>query len=168
MNRVERPALQRRVDDARNVALRRALGNRVDVDVVPAERVEQLSRNAGRPLHAFADDGEDGLSGFVIDDHQAIVHLVPKLLLDGVDPARRVHARTAKQIVCSDEACEIRMMLTGGRKRPEQPLGDARHAHHSRTAQRQERQIPDRRDALRERVARLACGWRSACRAPTD
>ena len=63
--------------------------------------------------------------------------------------------RTAKQIVCSDDAWEIRMTLTLlGRERPEQPLRDARHADHARAAQRQQRQAVDRRDALGQRVRR--------------
>ena len=58
---VERAHLLRRVDDARDVALRRALRDRADVDVLPAERVEHLAGDARPALHPLADDRENRL-----------------------------------------------------------------------------------------------------------
>src|SRR6185436_2613944 len=125
MDGVERAALLRRVDDARYVPLGRALRDRVDVDVVPPERVEQLARHAGPALHPLADDSKDGLRRLVIDDHHAIVDLVPELLLDRRDAAPRVQTADGKA---------DRMLRRGlrdqddvdalGRQRPEQPLRD--------------------------------------------
>jgi hypothetical protein len=61
------------------------------------------------------------------------VELELELLADRLDRARRIDARTLKQIVCSDEACEIRTTLTAGRgERAEDAAGDAGHADHAR------------------------------------
>ena len=123
------------VDHARDVALRRALGDRADVDVVPAERAEHLPGDAGPPLHPLADHRDDRLVGARRSSRVSCsLQLEPELLLDRRRPPRAASAlRTAKQIVCSDEACEIRMTLTPPRRqRPEQPLGDAGHADHAR------------------------------------
>jgi len=49
-------------------------------------------------------------------------------------------ALIAKQIVCSDDACEIRMTLTSwAASAREQPFGGAGHADHSEAAQREQR-----------------------------
>ena len=112
MDGVERADLVRRVDDARDVALRRALGDRADVDVVAAERPEHLAGDARASLHPLADDGEDHLPGLFVDRGQPVVELEPELVVDRLHRRRGVGVCTAKQIVCSDDACEIRMTLT--------------------------------------------------------
>ena len=50
VDRVERAHLLVRVDHARDVALRRALGDGADVDVVAPERAEDLPETPGRPF----------------------------------------------------------------------------------------------------------------------
>ena len=113
MDGVERAHLLRRVDHARDVALRGPLRNRADVDVLPPERVEYLAGDAGAPFHPLANHGEDRLVVPHIDLHRAGVKLELELLADRLDRALRVRAlRTLKQIVCSDEACEISTTLT--------------------------------------------------------
>ena len=77
----------------------------------------------------------------------SVVELEAELLRGSPRPPRAASAlRTLKQIVCSDDACEIRMTLTlFDASVAEQPAGDARHADHARAAQRQQREIADRR-----------------------
>ena len=153
MNRVERAHLLRRVDHARDVALRRALRDRADVDVVPAERVEHLPRDAGPALHPLADDGENRLVGLVVDDHQPVADFVAELLLDRLDAARRVGAAHGKADRVLGRGLRDQDDVDAlGRQGPEQPFRDPRHADHARAAQRQQRQAADRRDALGQRL----------------
>ena len=155
VNRVERPHLVRRIDDARDVALRCALRDRVDVDVVPSKGVEQLPRDARPPFHALAHHGENGLIGPVVDHHQLIVHFVAEFLFDGFEAAPRVAAPDGE----ADRVLRRRLgdqdhVDPAGRERPEQPLRDPGHADHARPAQRQQRQAVDGRDALGHRLRR--------------
>ena len=147
-----------RVDHARDVALGCALRDRVDVDVVPAERVEQLARDARPAFHALADDGENRL---VRACDRAIISWSSTSWRNSCSIASTPRAasplRTAKQIVCSEDAWEIRMTLTcfaASVRNSRSAI--ARHADHARPAQRQQRQAVDRRDALGQRVVGLA------------
>ena len=96
VNRVERAHLLRRVDDARDVALRRALRDRADVDVLPPERVEHFPRHAGTALHSLADDRENRLIAPHVDLHRLRVELELELLPDCLDGARGVGAAHAE------------------------------------------------------------------------
>ena len=90
---VQRADLLAGVDDARDVPLRRSLGNRADVDVVASQRAEHLPRHAGPPFHPVAHDGHNGLPRRVVEAGELLLHLEPKLGLEGIDRSRRV--RTA-------------------------------------------------------------------------
>src|SRR5437879_13856722 len=61
MDDVKGAHLLRGVDDARDVALRRALRDGADVDVVAPERAKQFSRHTGPAFHAVADHRDDSL-----------------------------------------------------------------------------------------------------------
>src|SRR5438094_1593048 len=55
----ERPRGLALVDDQRDVALRRPLGDRADVDAGAAERAEHFRGHARRARHRVTDDGQD-------------------------------------------------------------------------------------------------------------
>ena len=76
-------------DDERDVALRRALGDRHDADAGRVERREHARGNAGRADHAFADDRNHGHAGtrrHVVDE--AAREFVGKRRANGRDRAR--------------------------------------------------------------------------------
>src|SRR5205809_534988 len=75
MDHVERARLLRGVDDAGDVPLGRALGDRADVDVVPPERAEHPPGHVGLPSHPFADDCDQRLIGFLIERDQTMAEL---------------------------------------------------------------------------------------------
>ena len=158
---VQRAHLLVGVDHARDVALGRALGDRADVDVVAAERAEHLPRDARPPLHPVADDRHDRLVGRVIEPRQLLLQLEPELVLRSrrsPRPRPRLRTREADRVLGrglrdQDDVDAPR------RQRAEQPLGGARHADHARAAQRQQRDVADRADALGDQrlvVARCA------------
>ena len=152
MDGVQGAALLRRIDDARDVPLGRALRDGVDVDVVAAERVEQLAGHARAAFHALADDRENGLIALVVDHHQLIANLVTELSFDGrhsprgVGRAHRETDRVLRRGLRNEDDVDAL-----GRQRPKQPLGDAGHAHHPGPAEREERQLADRRHPFCDR-----------------
>src|SRR5262249_62377780 len=85
VNRVQRAPLLRLVDDAGDVALGSALGDRADVDVLPAERLEYLAGDARPPLHSLADHREDRLPILHVDEHRLLEELELELVPDRVD-----------------------------------------------------------------------------------
>ena len=87
---VEGAHLLRGVDDAGDVALRRALRNGADVDVVASERAEHFARHTGTALHAVADHRHDHLVGFFIERRELVLQLEPEFLADGVDRRNRI------------------------------------------------------------------------------
>src|SRR4030095_643632 len=91
MDRVQRAHLIVRVDDAGDVALRAALRDRADVDVLLPERIEDLAGDAGASLHALADDRENRLVALHVHLHRLLVELELEFVADGVDGGGRVN-----------------------------------------------------------------------------
>ena len=66
VNNVQSARLLRGIDNARDVALGRALRDRTNIYVVPAKRPEHFARNTGVSFHPVADNRDNGLIGFFI------------------------------------------------------------------------------------------------------
>ena len=150
MDDVQRPGLLRAIDHARDVALRCALRDRADVDVVAAERPEHFAGDAGPAFHAVAHHGDDRLIGLRVERRQAVLQLEPEFLVD------RLHRRAGLGV---DHREANRMFRRGLRdeddvhpprcQRAEQPLGDPWNADHGQAAQGQQREAADRGNPLR-------------------
>src|ERR1051325_1535321 len=82
MNDVDGPDALNGVDHEGNVALGRSLGDRIDVDIVLAERLEDLAGNSGNALHSVPDDRDDRLSLLMIQRCERMLELVPELVGD--------------------------------------------------------------------------------------
>ena len=115
------------------------------------QRFEHLSGDARPALHPLADHGQNRLAGFVLEAHQLVLKLEPEFLSDAVNRAVGVGAEHRKTDgVLGGRLRDEDDVHTPGSQSAEQTLGDARHPHHSRSTQRQQREIPNRRDALRQ------------------
>ena len=166
VHRAQRPGGVLLLDDDRDVPLRRALRDGAHVDRGLRQRAEDLRRGAGRAGHAVADHREDAAVG----RHRTLRGSGRARSSDSkaCRTIRSVAAAsdrgTAKQIECSELACEIsttEMLMLA--QRGEQALRGAGDADHAGALDVDQRHLIDRGDALHRRG--LTPAWRrSACR----
>jgi hypothetical protein len=151
MDHVERADLLRRTYDARDVAFGGSLRNRTDIDVLPPERVEQLAGHTGAAFHPLAHHRDDRLVFPPVDAHLPVVHLGPELPVDRVQRAAAIDGPDGETdsvlgrgLRNQDDADILRSEAS------EQPLGYAGHPDHRGASQREQIDVADRCNPLRE------------------
>ena len=95
MDNIQGARLLRRIDNARDVALGRALRDRADIYVVSAERPEHFARDTGMAFHLIADDGDNRLVWFFVERRQFVM-FESKFLSHGRRRRSRLHVANSK------------------------------------------------------------------------
>ena len=116
-----------------------------------AERAEKLGRDAGRMDHVVADRRQDAAARTELDLLDLpVVELGEKRLLDGLfGEFVPCASGTAKQIECSELACEIMITETfTSLQRAEEPVGDAGNADHAGAFEVDQCDLVDCREAF--------------------
>ena len=170
------------IDDHGNVALGRALRDRMHVDARRAERVEHLARHAGQARHAIADHRQD--RQIAIDRDALDLAFLDLAIERGGDHARGAFGFDARN-GAADRVLGAALRNEDDRdalfaQRAEQTMRGAGYADHAGAFDIDHRDVFDRGDALDGQLwspawrrsaspasaGRMYCGSRSGCRGP--